>query len=81
MWTDPARFLLSLPGYHPGIPSICQIDLETTWSGSVVKNSPADAGDAGDVGPTPGPGRSHGGGNGHSLQYSCLGNSMFRGAW
>ena len=47
----------------------------------MVKNSPADAGDAGGVGSTPGPGRSHGGGNGHSLQYSCLGNSMFRGAW
>ena len=26
-------------------------------------------------------GRSHGGGNGNSLQYSCLENSMDRGAW
>ena len=27
------------------------------------------------------PGRSLGGGNGNSLQYSCLGNPMHRGAW
>ena len=26
-------------------------------------------------------GRSHGGGNGNPPQYSCLGNSMDRGAW
>ena len=25
--------------------------------------------------------RSHGEGNGNTLQYSCLGNSMNRGAW
>ncbi|CAI9161683.1 unnamed protein product [Rangifer tarandus platyrhynchus] len=29
----------------------------------------------------PGSGRSPGGGNGNPLQYSCLGNSMDRGAW
>ena len=46
--------------------------------GSVVKNPPADAGDAGSV---PGVERSPGGGNGKSLQYSCLENLMDRGAW
>ena len=46
--------------------------------GSVVKNLPANAGDAG---PIPGSGRSSGGGNGNPLQYSCLGNPMDRGAW
>ena len=46
--------------------------------GSVVKNQPANAGD---VELTPGPGRSPGEGNGNSLQYSCLGNPMDRGAW
>ena len=49
--------------------------------GSAVKNSPADAGDAGDVGLIPGSGRSSGIGNGNPLQYSCLGNPMNRGAW
>ena len=29
----------------------------------------------------PGSGRSPGEGNGHTLQYSCLGNPMDRGAW
>ena len=35
----------------------------------------------GDTGSIPGSGRSRGGGNGNSLQYSCLGNPMDRGAW
>ena len=35
----------------------------------------------GDSGSTPELGRSPGGGNGNSLQYSCLENSMDRGAW
>ena len=49
--------------------------------GSLVKNPPANAGDPGDTGSIPGSGRSPGGGNGHPLQYSCLENSMDRGAW
>ena len=44
----------------------------------MVKNPPANAGDAGSI---PGSGRSPGGGNGNQLQYSCLENSMDRGAW
>ena len=36
---------------------------------------------AGDTGLIPGSGRSTGEGNGNSLQYSCLGNPMDRGAW
>ena len=47
----------------------------------VVKNVPANAGDAGDVGLIPGLGRSLGGGNGNLLQYSCLENAMDRRAW
>ena len=49
--------------------------------GSVVKNLPASAGDARDMGSIPGSGRSSGGGNGTPLQYSCLGNPMDKGAW
>ena len=36
---------------------------------------------AGDPGSIPGLGRSPGEGKGYSLQYSCLGNLMDRGAW
>ena len=49
--------------------------------GSLVKNLPANAEDARDVGSVPGLGRSSGGGNGNPLQYSCLENPMDRGAW
>ena len=49
--------------------------------GSVVKNPPANAGDAEDAGSIPGLGRSPRGGNGNPVQYSCLGNPMDRGAW
>ena len=44
----------------------------------MVKNSPANARDAGLI---PGWGRSPGGGNGNPVQYSYLGNPMHRGAW
>ena len=40
----------------------------------MVKNPPANAGDIRDVGSIPGLGRSHGGGHGNPLQYSCLEN-------
>ena len=46
--------------------------------GSVVKNLPANTGNTGLI---PGLGRSPGEGIGNLLQYSCLGNSMDRGAW
>ena len=36
---------------------------------------------AGDVGSIPGLGRAPGEGNGNPLQYSCMRNSMDRGAW
>ena len=48
---------------------------------AVAKNLPANAGARGDVGSIPGSGRSLGVGNGSPLQYSCLENSMDRGAW
>jgi len=48
--------------------------------GSVVKNPPDNAEDA-DEHSISGLGRSPGGGNGNPLQYSCLKNSMHKGAW
>ena len=47
----------------------------------VVKNLPANSGDLRDVGSIPESGRSLGEGYGDPLWYSCLGNSMDRGAW
>ena len=46
----------------------------------VVKNLPASVGDAREVGLIPKSGRPPGVGNGNTLQYSCLGNPMGRGA-
>ena len=45
---------------------------------SVGKESACNAGDLGSI---PGSGRSPGEGNGNPLLYSCLENSMDRGAW
>ena len=47
----------------------------------MVRNLPAGAGDAGDVGLIPGLGRFPRERNGTPLQYSCLENPMDRGTW
>ena len=60
-------FIISLYTYSPGFPG-----------SSMVKNPPANAGDAGSI---PGLGRSPGGGNDNPLQYYCLENPMDRGGW
>ena len=49
--------------------------------GSVVKNLPANAGDAGDVGLIPELRRCSGEQSGYTLQYPCLENPMGGGAW
>ena len=51
---------------------------QISFGGSVVKNSPANEGDAGSL---PWLGRSPGEGNGNPLQDSRLGNPMGREAW
>ena len=80
--TFPSLGDLPNPGIEPGSPAL-QADSLTTelrksqFPGcSAVKNLPANAGVTGDVGSSPRLGRSPGGGNGNSLQYSCLGNPM-----
>ena len=55
--------------------------LRASQGALVVKNPPANAGDARDMGLIPGSERSPGGGNGNPFQYSSLENSMGRGAW
>ena len=47
----------------------------------MVKNKPVKSGDIRDVGSIPRSGRSPGGGNRNPLQFSCLENSIDRGAW
>ena len=54
---------------------------ETSQVALVVKNPPANAGDRKDMGLILALGRSRGEGEGNTLQYSCLGNPMDRGAW
>ena len=60
---------------------ICMCNIWGFPGGLVIKNLPANAADAGDMGSIPGLGRSPGGGNGNPLQYSCLENPIDRGAW
>ena len=52
-----------------------------SYNGAVVKNPPAFAGNARNVGSVPGLETHLGVGNCNSLQYSCLENTMDRGAW
>ena len=87
-WAKKCFRLISCVYLHPYfLPSPAHLAHQDLWGwesspcfldGSVVKNLPANAGDAGLI---PGLGRSPGGGNGNLLQYSCLGNLMDRGAW
>ena len=58
--------------------SRCPVMTQGLPGGAVVKNLPASAGDARDMGSIPGSGNSPGVGNGNPLQYSCLENSMDR---
>ena len=59
------------------------VDIMGFPGGTVVKNPSTNIGDreAGDMVSIPGSGRSPGVGNDNPCQYSCLGNTMDRGAW
>ena len=58
--------------------SLLPVTLSGFPAGSDCKESACQAGDLGLI---PGSGRSPGEGNGNPLQYSCLENSMDKGAW
>ena len=89
LWDLPRKAYFSLRKYNtPGGRSHLWIKwccFSRRPSGSqvvqVVKNMPANIGDIRDLGSIPGSGRSLGGGNGNSLQYSCLENPIDRGTW
>jgi len=55
--------------------------LECQWGFPGGSDGKESACNAGDLGSTPGSGRSPGEGKGNPLQYSCLENPMDRGAW
>ena len=82
----PSVHAQSPPGLSPMIWAACQVcwicpfPLGTMSfpGGSVVKNLPANAGDAASF---PGSGRVPGKGNGNPFQYSCLRNLMDGEAW
>ena len=68
--------------WTPSLDDNCVISiLRASQMVLVVKNTSANAGDAGYADLLPGWERSPGGGNGSPLQYSGLENSMDRGAW
>ena len=72
------------PGGLPSIESQRDTSIRASQVMLVVKNLLANAEDIGkvrDLGSVPRVGRSPGGGNGTSLQYSCLENPTDRGAW
>ena len=54
---------------------------DLNWDLPGGSDGKASAYNVGDPGLIPGSGRSPGEGNGNPLQYSCLENSMDRGAW
>ena len=64
--------------YLQEVVSACVATVLSFPGGSVVKDSPADAGEPGSI---PGWGRYTGVGNGTPLLYSCLENLMDRGPW
>ena len=83
MQNFPLIRLLCLPLFLPPLldpPTVCfQVGQRLGFPGGIViKNPPASAGD---VSLIPGMGISHRGGKSNPLQYSCLENSMDRGAW
>ena len=57
------------------------LSVVTSLRAQVIKNPPANSGNARDAGSIPGLERSPGEGNGNALRHSCLENSMDRGAW
>ena len=67
-------------GRHGLVSKLCFIDCSGMGfpGGSLGKESAYNARHPGRI---PGSRRSLGGGKGHPLQYSCLGNPMDRGAW
>ena len=80
MATHSSVLAWRIPGMEEpgGLPSMGLHRVGHDWSDLAAA---ASAGDARDMGLIPGSGRSPGGGNGNSFQYSCQENPVDRGAW
>ena len=81
MWVIQAGILLSEPVRVPHPINSHQYYWGASQMPLVVKNPLGQCKRLKDTGSIPGSGRSPGGGHGNPLQYSCLENSMDRGAW
>ena len=81
VWVIAKRYRVSLEGDK----NVLKLGNSDVWVGLPQwlsgKESACNAGDSGDMGLIPESGRSPGGRNGDSLQYSCRENPMDRGAW
>ena len=85
----PSHLGISLTGIKPRVPNCRWILYQLSHQGSPhlcnmalkLPHIQESACSEGDLGSTPGLGRSPGEGNGKPLQYSCLENLMDRGAW
>ena len=73
------EFFLSSGGWKSEIKMLVHLVFPEASSADGNKTKPSC--EAGDPGSIPGLRRFPGGGHGNSLQYSCLENSMDRGAW
>ena len=72
---------LELKKRHPGRKEALCSRNGSSQVALVIKNPPANAGDAKGSGSIPGSGRCPGERNGYPFQYSCLENYMDSGAW
>ena len=75
------KLLLSRSDFYPYNQVTLQALIRASQVVLEVKDPPANAGDISDPGSIPVSGRSPGERHGNPLQYSCLDNSMDRGAW
>ena len=89
LWiSGPFFFYLSNREWHDfaekitvGVDWIERRNLSPLTTASIVAQTVESALSTGILGSIPGSGRSPGGGKGYPLQYSCMENSMDRGAW
>ena len=78
---DHTLYLQKTCPWRKHLAEIFHMKVPRDWASVVAqmaKNLPANVGNLGSI---PGSGQSLGGGHGYPLQYSCLENSVNRGAW
>ena len=81
IWQIPIGYVCYIWYYTFPCYSIHFEGIQASQVALVIKNPPANAGDARDAGLIPASRKSLAVGNGNPLQYSCLGNFMDRGSW